>query len=393
MKLYEFEGHELFKKAGLACPSFIVLKSTDDIKKLKGQLKYPVVAKVQVLSGRRGKAGGVKVCRTEAELAKFVGEYLSTEFVGEKVQFIGVFEKIDIDRELYASITYDTVARQPFLLFNEKGGVEIEEQVGDLVKIYFDVNTGPTKTDVRKIALPYEFVAKMWQVFCDFDARQVEVNPIAKTKRGDFVALDAKVILDDNGLARHEDLNVIFKGAIGAVPTKRELEAKKIDSGDYRGSAGSAFIELDGDIAILASGGGASLLIMDAVVAAGGKPANYTEYSGNPSREKVAKLTQVVLNKKGLTGVLVCGAVANFTDIYETLCGFVDGLRSVSPKVSYPIVIRRGGPRVEEAYQMLARVAKKEGYDIHMFGAETPISVAAKKMVELTNKYKVKGQG
>ena len=173
-----------------------------------------------------------------------------------------------------------------------------------------------------------------------------------------------------------------------SVPAKREIEAKKIDESDYRGSAGSAFVEMDGDIAIMASGGGASLLVMDSLIAAGGKPANYTEYSGNPSREKVEKLTKVVLSKGGLTGCLVAGAVANFTDIYETLSGFAQALKSMKNKPMYPIVVRRGGPRQSEAYKMLANFAKKEGFDIHLFGPETPISVAAREMVRLSNQFK-----
>ena len=190
-------------------------------------------------------------------------------------------------------------------------------------------------------------------------------------------------------LKRHKDLKVIPKGAASAVPTKRELAAKKIDAEDYRGSSGSTFIELPGDIAILASGGGASLLVMDSLALAGGEAANYTEYSGNPPREKVEALTRVALDKEGLSGCLVSGAVANFTDIYETLGGFLDGLKKIEPKPVYPIVIRRGGPKQKEAYRMLEKAAKKEGFNIHLFGPETPISVASQKMVELSKEFKM----
>ena len=129
---------------------------------------------------------------------------------------------------------------------------------------------------------------------------------------------------------------------------------------------------------------------MDSLEENGGNAANYTEYSGNPPREKVEKLTKIALSKKGLSGCLVSGAVANFTDIYETLGGFADGLKQVKPKPDYPIVIRRGGPRQKEAYRMLRALAKKEGFDIHLFGGETPISVASLKMVELSKQFKEK---
>jgi len=143
-----------------------------------------------------------------------------------------------------------------------------------------------------------------------------------------LIAVDAKVILDDSGLVRHKNIDVLPKGAVSAVPTQRELAAKNIDAEDYRGSAGSTFIEFDGDIAVLASGGGASLLVMDALLAFGAKPANYTEYSGNPPREKVEALTEITLEREDLCGCLVAGAYANFTDIYETLAGFADAGQS-----------------------------------------------------------------
>lgn len=394
MKLYEFEGHKILAKVGITSPFFVVAADLDEVKQARKRLKFPVVVKVQVLSGRRGKSGGVKIATTEASLKKFCRQMFGGEFAGEVVRFIQFSQKIEVAEEHYISITYDTVRRSPFLLYSPVGGVEIEELAGKspeaVVRIDFDAQIGPLKRDLENGGVPVDFAQRLWDAFARFDCRLVEVNPLTKTLDGDFVAIDAKVILDDAGLARHRDLAVLPKGAISAIPSKRELEAKKIDQEDYRGSAGSTFIELGGDIAILASGGGASLLVMDSVVAAGGAPANYTEYSGNPPREKVQELTKITLAREGLSGCLVAGAVANFTDIYETLGGFVDGLRETRPKPKYPIVIRRGGPRQKEAYEMLAKFAKKEGYDIHLFGPETPISVACKKMVELANQFKAK---
>lgn len=395
MKLYEFEGHQILSKVGLASPFFVLAAGLDEVKMARRRLKFPIVAKVQVLSGRRGKSGGVKVCTTEKQLLTFAKEYLGQEFPqdgGEEVRFLLLAEKVEIAAEHYISITYDTVKRSPFLLYSPVGGVEIEQLAAQfpdaLVRIDFDAQTGPLKRDLENGGVPVDFAQRLWDAIARYDCRLIEVNPLAKTQDGDFVAIDAKVILDDAGLARHRDLAVLPKGAISAIPSKRELEAKKIDEQDYRGSAGSTFIELDGDIAILASGGGASLLVMDSVVAAGGAPANYTEYSGNPPREKVQELTKITLAREGLSGCLVAGAVANFTDIYETLDGFVDGLRETRPKPKYPIVIRRGGPRQKKAYAMLEKVAKRESFDIHLFGPETPISAACKKMVELSNEFK-----
>ena len=136
-------------------------------------------------------------------------------------------------------------------------------------------------------------------------------------------------------------------------------------------------------------GGGFFFLLRVGWVAGAAPPANYTEYSGNPPSEKVKKLTKITLNRENLSGCLVAGAVANFTDIYETLRGFIEGLRQIKPKPNFPIVVRRGGPRQEEAYKMLEKIAKKEGFNIYLFGSETPISVACQKMVRLSNDYKI----
>jgi len=423
MKLYEFEGHNLLSKVGIESPFFVACSNIEEVEQARKRLKFPIVCKVQVLFGKRGKGGGIKIATTNKSLKDFCRKMFGSEFHGEQVRFISLAERANIEGEYYASITYDTSLKIPFLLFCRSGGMDIEEVKKNSPEeiLRFDVSPflGPNKKELLKVLKDdklVDFLMRLWDAFVRYDCRLVEVNPIAKTPvtassdfdrseavsqkiaspkipRNDgstykYVALDAKIILDDAGHLRHRDLDVLPKGAAGAIPTARELAAKKIDKEDYRGSAGSTFIEFGGDIAVLASGGGASLLVMDALSEAGGKSSNYTEYSGNPPREKVEKLTEITLSKEGLAGCLVCGAVANFTDIYATLAGFCDGLLKVSPRPNYPIVIRRGGPRQKEAYEMLSKFAKKEGFDIHLFGPETPISVACKKMVELSEAYK-----
>lgn len=394
MKLYEFEGHNILARVGIDSPFFVVCEDMDEVEQARKRLSFPIVAKVQVLSGKRGKGGGVKIVASDQELVDYCKKMFGSTFAGEDVRFISLAKKVNIEKELYATITYDTVLKIPFLLYSEEGGIDIEEVKNKspkkIKRIDIDPLVGLVDKDTRAVSndqLLVDFLLRLWDVFAKYDCRLVEVNPIAKTKDG-YMAVDAKIILDDSGLPRQKDIDVLPKGSAGAVPTKREIEARKIDAEDYRGSAGSTFIEFDGDIAILASGGGASLLVMDAVVAAGGKCANYTEYSGNPPKEKVEKLTKIALDRGGLCGCLVAGAFANFTDIYETLSGFVQGLREVSPRVDYPIVIRRGGPKQKEAYEMLKKFAKKEGFDIHLFGPEVPISVACQEMVKLSDKFK-----
>lgn len=376
MNLYEFEGLQLFDQAKIPTPTRVLVKNLANLKKVN--FSAPFIAKAQVLAGKRGKSG----------LVKPLGEKLDEKIIAEllKVANQGVLieQQLPAEKEFYLAITYDTTSRHPVILFSEEGGIEIES----VKKIqHFPIDLSQEFVFNQLEPEINEIVGKLWQVFVANDARLAEINPLFKTKQG-LVAVDAKVILDDDALFRHEDLGFEARDVVGKKPTAEETAAAEIDKNDHRGSAGSSYMQLDGDIAIIAAGGGGSLVNMDALIALGGKPANYTEHSGNPPREKIEKLTEVVLGKRGLTGCWLVGATANFTDMYETLGGFVDGLRKINPKPDYPIVIRRGGPRWEEAKKMLDEVKEKEGFDLHIYGPETPMTSTAKIMVELSEKYK-----
>lgn len=399
MRLYEFEGLKLFAESKIPVPAFTVVSSTNEVK----DIELPAVVKAQVLSGGRGKAGLVKPCKSLAEVEKAVKEMIGKDVVGEKINKV-LIEPYFIDKaaEYYLGITYDTSNRSPIILVSKKGGVDIEELARDKESIKsLPINPifGLQPWQARQVLAEAGFsgihflsitkiLLGMWAVFTKYDARLVEINPLIETEDEELIAADAKVILDDDADFRHADLDFPPRNVLGKIPTQSEHEASEIDANDHRGSAGSTYIELDGDIAVIAAGGGGSLVNMDALMALGGKPANYTEHSGNPPKEKLEKLSKIVLSKKGLAGVWFVGATANFTDIYETLAGFVDALRSIKPKPTYPVVIRRGGPRYKEAFKMLEEVGKKEAFDFHIFGPETPMTSTAKTMVDLANKFK-----
>ncbi len=370
MNLYEFEGKELLKSFGIAVPKSQLLTSPKETIKITGKL----LGKAQVLFGGRGKKGLIKK------------DYAS--LFSDDVQKVLVEEFIESRSLHYLAITYDTEVRSPVLLYSKEGGVDIEE-IETISKEPIEILTDKLpniSTEIDKVT------SKLWELFKALDARLVEINPLSETNRG-MVALDAKIVLDDDALFRHPELTFEPRNELGGKPTQAEIAAKEIDKADHRGSAVSSYFDLDGDIAVIAAGGGGSVVNMDALIALGGKPANYTEHSGNPPAEKVEKLTKVVLSKPGLNGIWFVGAAANFTDMDETLTGFVNGLRSIQPRPDYPIVIRRGGPRWEEAKKMLEEVKKKEGFDFHIYGPETPMTSTAKIVVDLVEKYRKKIKG
>lgn len=410
MLLYEFEGLELFEKEGINVPRR-ELVSVEDSGQARMTISGSVVLKAQVLSGKRADAGGiVKIQDSGLKIQEELENLFKKSVNNEKVTRILVEEEIPYQRqdEYYLSFSYDTQTSGPILTFAASGGTGIEDRGASIFPI--NILEGVTKETIShpRGVIPQELVEvviKAWQVFTKYDCELVEINPLVvvqgnastslseyslsepKASRSDTTvyALDAKVILDDDADFRRE-IKFPERNLFGREPTEAEIEARKIDEGDHRGTAGSVYWDLDGDIAVLAAGGGGSVVNMDALIACGGKPANYTEHSGNPPREKLKKLTKIILSKSGLKGLWIVGGTANFTDIYETLAGVVEGLREVKPKPNFPIVIRRGGPRDKEAFEMLKEVAKNEGFDIHIFGRETPMTSTAKIMVELAYK-------
>lgn len=372
MLLYEHEGKTIFKTLGINVPESQLLESADQTV----TLKPPLVLKAQVLSGNRAQAGGIVFDEATGLFGKIIN--------GEKVEKVLVEQMVDIKEEYYLSFSYSTETRSPILTFG-RGGTGVEKIGAESFSI--DILTGYLGENV-----PAEFketAIKLWEVFIQYDCELAEVNPLVVDKDGQVWALDAKVILDDDaGFRRKENPDLIGvkfpeRNLFGRLPTQAEIEARKIDEGDHRGTAGSVYWDLDGDIAVMAAGGGGSIVNMDALLAFGGKPANYTEHSGNPPREKIKRLTKIVLQKPNLKGCWFVGGTANFTDIYETLMGFVEGLRELDPKPKYPIVIRRGGPRDKEAFEALREIGKKEGFNFHIFGRETAMTSTAKTMVEL----------
>ncbi|MCR4305770.1 MAG: acetate--CoA ligase family protein [Candidatus Daviesbacteria bacterium] len=401
MILYEYEGKRLLAEAGIEVPKGLLIEFVQGI-----QLNYPIVLKAQVLSGKRAEAGGILVVENPEELKSSLNKLLGGVINKEKVKKVLAEERIEFEKEFYVSVSYDTNTRGPILTISEQGGTGIE---GREVNVYpidpvectlshseRSEESSPIMEDPSSMTpqddnflIPHELLHNLINLFFKQDCLLLEINPLVHTKVGEWIALDAKIKLDDAAAGRHKDWDFPSRSAPGHTSTQNEIEAKKIDESDYRGVAGSAYFDLDGDIAVLASGGGASLTALDALIKVGGRPANYTEYGGNPPREKVAKLTKIVLGKPNLNGLWVVGALANFTNIYETLSGFIDGLREaeklLGKKFEFPIVIRRAGPEDQKARQMLSEV---KDFDLHIYGEETSITESAVIIAKLAKEYK-----
>lgn len=383
MILYEFEGKKILQNGGIDIPNGQLI-SSGDLDNFEAKISVPCVLKAQVLSGKRADSGGIIMVEDAKDLEGKLKDLFGKTINKEKVEKVLIEEMVEYEKpEFYVSISYDTDTRGPILTVSSSGGTGIEERKAETYPI------DPLEKSVNGESgdLPKDLVSKLINLFFEYDLLLLEINPLVKS--GDkWIALDAKIKLDDDAKKRHEDWDFSPRLPAGRIPTENEIAAKKIDEGDYRGTAGSAYFDLEGDIAILSSGGGVSLTSMDALISAGGKPANFTEYSGNPPKEKVVKLTKIVLNKPNIHGLWVVGTVAaNFTDIYETLSGFIEALQELKAegiKMDIPIVIRRGGPRDKEAFEMLRSV---KDFNLILQGEEISISESAKVIAEEAKKY------
>lgn len=378
MNLYEYEGKQLFSASGIAIPRGVVVRNSANAAAAYRTLHVgTVMVKAQIMSGKRGKVGGVLQARDEEAVVTACQRFFAQPLNGHDVTAVLIEERLPIARECYASITFDTRTRTPVFLWSEHGGGDIEEG-RDAARV-----VTPIDMRAERLHCDYPYAQALWNCFRKNDLRLAEINPLIETTDGRWVAADAKVAIDDDAFFRHDEWREYTdRSSMGRVPTQRELAVRSIDAGEhyYRGTA-SKYIEMDGDVAVLFSGGGASIANIDAMQTVGLAPANYTEYSGNPPREKVAALSHAVLTKEGLRGLWIAGGVANFTNIAETFKGIIDTLDVLRP--SYPIVVRRAGPHDDEGMALMRACAKRHGLRMRLFGKDVSMSASVRVLADM----------
>ncbi len=369
MKLLEIEGKDLLSENGLEVP--------------RNNSESGYVVKAQVFTSDRKAKDGIKFCNTLSEAEKIAEKMKSDEIDGFPVKDVLIEEKLDINKEFYVSFLYDTDSRSPMMLFSSEGGSNIEER--DVSKLIiehghsFEFREFLVEQNIRQDVLKLsQTMQKLYNCFKKEDLLLLEVNPLAKTEKG-FICTDVVIELDEDANFRH-DRDYPERSVFNREKTIRELKAKKIDENDHRGIAGK-YIELDGDIGMILAGGGASLTNMDALIKYGGKPANYTEYGGNPPTEKVYKLSKIIMSKPGLKGLWHVGGTANNTDIYRTMKGFCNALEEEQPK--YPIVVRRDGPNADKAFELLRNTREKSNLNMKLFRKEKTMTESAKILMEM----------
>ena len=374
MKLHEYQSKQIFAKYGIPIPKGRVAATEDEAKQIAKELGSRVVIKSQVLVGGRGKAGGIRLAKTPDEAAELASQILAMEIKGLPVRKVLVDEAANIEKEIYLGITNDRAARKPVMMASLAGGVEIEEVARKtpekIIKVHIDPLLGLRDYQARDIAagidLPREHwklfgqIARgLWQAYEDCDATLAEINPLVITSENRLLAVDGKMLIDDNALFRHPDLTDLRDLDVEAPS---EIEARRY---------GLSFIKLDGNIGCMVNGAGLAMTSMDIIKLFGGSPANFLDIGGGASSEKVAAALRIILADPNVKAVLY-NIFGGITRCDEAARGILAALGEVKPRI--PMVIRLVGTNAEEGRRMLA--------DANMITADT-LADAAKKAVEV----------
>ena len=392
MRLLEHQSKKLLSNFGLVFTESTPVDSMSEVRATVERVGLPAVLKAQTPFGGRGNVGAVKFAETVNQAVIVADALLGMDLRGTTVDVISIEPRLNYDHEFYVGITWDTVAKLPVALLSLAGGVDVEAAQSDQVaRQAFDPWTGLAPYKARGLAAEVgltgktlvgigDVLAKLSQAFLTCDALTMEINPLVLTKDETLIGLDARVEIEDEAVYRQrerlEPLGELTMTSAGRPPTALELEAQRIDAIDHRGVAGRA-VEFDGDLALLIGGGGASLTVFDAIKAHGGNPANYCEVGGNPTEEKVAAITSLLLSKPGVKGVAVIMNVVNNTRADVIARGVLMGVEGAGRKPAETIsLFRVPGNWEAEAREIM------EAAGVEVYGREVSLDAAARLAVE-----------
>ena len=387
-KVLEGPGMGLMKKWGILVPNYAVVTSVDELKKLGDANEWlkqsKLVVKAHEAMGSRFKLGLVKIDLDLKGAQAAAKEMLGRQVGSITVSQVIVSEMVPHKDEYYAAVKSTRDGAE--VLVAKCGGIEVESNWDRVKKLSLEVGDTPSQQALEKLAKEAgfsgevakkmaAFAGKLFTCFDSEDAQYLEVNPVvARQSDGELIALDAVTLLDGDAKFRHSDWNFPFAAEFGRAYTKHEMDVMAVDS-KIKGSV--KFIEIPGgDTAMLPAGGGASVYYSDAVVARGGKLANYAEYSGDPPDWAVEVLTEKVCSLPGIKNIIVGGAIANFTDVKKTFGGIIAGFRKAKDDgklTGVTIWVRRGGPREKEGLEAM-KALREEGFDIHVYDRHTPLT-------------------
>ncbi len=373
MKLHEFDSKKIFAQYGVPVPKGKVAKTPKEAGEIAKKLGGAVVVKAQVLVGGRGKAGGVKVVKTAKQAEAAAKQILGMDIKGLPVRKVLIDPAIGIASEIYLGITNDRAARQPVMIASAAGGVDIEEVAATnpekIIRVHVNPLLGLQDYNIRDLAVGIELDRKhwaafhtickgLWEAYKNSDATLAEINPLVITKDDELLAIDGKMLIDDNAIFRQPKL---AKLRDLDEETPAEVQARK---------NGLTYIQLDGEIGCMVNGAGLAMATMDIIKLFGGEPANFLDIGGGANAEKVAAALRIILQDKNVKAVLfnIFGGITRGDEVAK---GILEALKTV--KTNVPMVVRLAGTNAAEGRALLANA--------NMITAET-LAEAAQKAVE-----------
>ena len=354
MKLHEYQSKRIFAKYGVPIPRGDVATTPEEARRIAARLGKRVVIKSQVLVGGRGKAGGIRLANDPDEAEEVADQILGMNIKGLTVKKVLVDEAADIATEIYMGIVIDRARRRPVVMASAEGGVEIEEVARAtperIVRVAIDPFLGLQTYQGRELAygiglskdLVRDFVKmaqSLYLAFVECDASLAEINPLVVTGQGQLLAVDGKMLLDDNALFRHFELAEM-----------RDTDLESIEEEEAR-RHGLSYVKLDGEIGCMVNGAGLAMATMDIIKLYGGEPANFLDIGGGAQAEKVAAALRIILSDPNLKAVLF-NIFGGITRCDEVARGILKALEGIETNV--PMVARLVGTNEEEGRQILA---------------------------------------
>ena len=376
MRFFEYESRKLAEAAGIPLTRYGFASGAQEAGRIAEDIGGPTVIKSQVLTGGRMKAGGVRFADTPAEAAAHAAAILELEIGGLTPRGVLVDPRAEVEQEYYASVVWDGTRKQPMMLFSDVGGIDIEQvaethpdRVGrghisnilplaDFQAKQVIAALGVTGSALTRLT---PILARLARLFCERDMTLAEINPLARLADGSFVALDAHMEMEDEARPRQQAL----LGELGIAhddrreghePSPFEAAVKAIDSADHRGVVQGRDSGFEGDLGLVIGAGGGSLTLTDAVLAQGGRPANYSEIGGNPSVAKACGLAKQVLLKEGVEKIAVMMSIVSNTRVDIVARGVIKACLELGKDPSETVaVFRIPGAWEEEGSKILDR--------------------------------------
>ncbi len=378
MDLYEYQGKELFRRFGIPVSEGRLATSPEEARAAAEEIGGQVVVKAQVLTGGRGKAGGIKLASSPGEAEEHAKAILGLDINGHVVRKLWIESASDIEREYYLSLTFDRGEKKALFMFTKEGGIDIEEVASErpeaLARLHVDPLEGFQPYQARRLiygagiedAGEQKQIAKiaerLYVTFVECDAMLCEINPLIVTPDGEVKALDSKFTVDDNALHKHPD-----------VAEMRDLEAYPPEERQAR-EKDVTYVKLDGEVGVLGNGAGLVMSTLDVVALAGGRPANFCDLGGGGDAQGVVDALEIISADPQVKSILF-NIFGGITRCDEVARGILQALEQLT--IAEPIVVRLDGTNAEEGREILRQASPENLY------VEPTMLEAAKKAVEL----------